>query len=96
MADQVNMDNLENVVGGSDIPGQNLHTAVTSFQGGYLALLRQPSNDMSNNVAAQIFPGQMFYVDTGNLAFVPGYTFYYASFNGTRGWVDSRFVALLD
>ncbi len=95
MSEKINNENLEKVTGGNNLFNQSLHVAVPNVFSGYLPLLSQPSS-ANNSVVARIMPGAQFYVDTANLAFEPGYTYYFASFNGVRGWVDAALVGLLD
>ena len=95
MSEKINNENLENVTGGSNLFGQSLHVAVPNIYSGFLPLLSRPSSD-NNGVIARITPGAQFYVDTANLAFEPGNTYYFASFNGVRGWVNAALVGLLD
>lgn len=92
---EINVENLESVTGGNGAPGQNLHLAQPHIEKGYLALRSAPAWSESNEIA-QIKSGQRFYVDLNKTATGSGYTFFYANYNGTRGWVNSSYITLLD
>ena len=94
MTDKINESNLENVAGGYTGP-EMWHLAQPKVQSGYLALRSQPSWNDSNEIA-QIYPGSRFYVDTNTTATGSGYMYYFANYNGIRGWVNASYLTLLD
>ncbi|MBR2255951.1 MAG: SH3 domain-containing protein [Blautia sp.] len=98
MSEMKNIDNnnLENVTGGNGYPQGELHVAEPNVKAGtYLALRSQPSWNDSNEIA-QIYPGNRFYVDVKRTADGSGYTYFWANYNGTWGWVNTNYLTLLD
>ena len=86
---------LNNVAGGFQGDEGYLCLATPCVDNGYLALRSAPCWDDSNEIC-QIYPGESFYVDITNVAYGSGYAYYYANYDGIRGWVNTSFVALLD
>ena len=92
---KVNEKDLNNVAGGCQDEGGYMSTATPCVDSGYLALRSEPWDDDSN-VICQIWPGARFFVDPNNTAFGSGYTYYYANYDGSCGWVNASFVTILD
>ena len=91
---KVNDMDLNKVAGGFG-GDEYMSLATPCVDQGYLALRSQPCWDDSNEIC-QIYPGETFYVDTSNVAYGSGYAYYYANYDGIRGWVNVTFLSLLD
>ena len=94
MMNKVNEQEMNKVAGGYQGEGY-LCLAEPCVEDGYLALRSQPAWDDSNEIC-EIYPGATFYVDINNVAYGSGYEYYFANYNGIRGWVNASYVTLLD
>ena len=95
MMNKVNEQELINVAGGNDGSEGYLCLAEPCVADGYLALRCAPCWDDSNEIC-KIWPGCTFYVDLNNVAYGSGCTYYFANYDGNRGWVNGSYMTILD